>query len=867
MSISSLLNRWKTDATINENITAWQVIPAREPRFVPFPSTLHPALVKMLEKQSIKSLYTHQATTWSLARDGHNCVIVTGTASGKTLAYNLPVIDHLMHNPQARAMYLFPTKALAQDQLENLGNLFASGNEITLNENKSRMDVNKNLFGLKFAVYDGDTPTTARPIIRSNANIIISNPDMLHTGILPHHTIWVNFFKNLKFIVLDEIHVYRGVFGSHIANLMRRLKRITKFYGATVQFIMTSATIGNPLEHAQNLIEEPVFVVDEDGSGRGARHFLIYNPPVVDRRFGLRRSALQESARFGEELINYNLQTIIFSRTRRSVEIILTYLRDKLPQKSSISQSRPKIELANVNEIVRGYRGGYLPGQRREIERTLRQGKVKAVIATNALELGIDIGSIECSIMVGYPGTISSTWQQAGRAGRGEKTSLAVLIATSDPLDQFLAHHPYYFFEKTPENALINPNNLLILLDHLRCTAFELPLCEMDKFGNVSDTELAEFLDLLCISGVLHKSGDKYFWMSEHYPAEKISLRSASPKAVLLQTQQNEHWVTIGKIEAENASWMVHPQAIYLHEAKTFLVEQLDLEQGVANLCQVDVDYFTEPKSEISIQLNTLTAQSMCPGGVKAHGDITVTNQVTGFHQVKWFTHERISFGNLSLPPSTLITTGYWLSLSEQTVSSLRQQGLWTNDPNVYGPQWDSIRSQVRTRDSYRCQLCGAVEQNRSHDVHHITPIRSYISIELANQLSNLITLCSTCHQKVETTVRLRSGLAGLAYTLGHLAPLFLMCDTRDLGIHSDPISPLANGEPSIILYDQVPAGIGFSEHLFELHQEMISQAYDLVLKCECTDGCPSCVGPAGESGIGGKEETLAIVQILLPDK
>ena len=438
MSIPALLSHWRADPGVAENIVEWRTLPARPARLAPFPANLSPALQDSLRKRGIHSLYIHQAAAWEHLQAGRNCVIVTRTASGKTLCYNLPVVDSLLKDPQARALFLFPTKALAQDQLTSVRNLLA--------EPEADGETGTELAP---CVYDGDTPSAVRPGMRSLARLLITNPDMLHTGILPHHTAWASFFQNLQFVVLDEMHIYRGVFGSHIANVIRRLKRIARHYGASPRFILTSATISNPQQLAGWLIEEPVSLVDEDGSALGDKHFLIYNPPIVDRQLGLRRSLIQESVRLAEDLLTYQVQTIIFGRARRTVEIMLAYLREGQGIKGKGIGEPSSLPVPSPIDSIRGYRSGYMPRQRRQIEQGLRQGNVRAVVATNALELGIDIGGMGAALLAGYPGTIAATWQQAGRAGRGEDSSLAVLIATADPLDQFLASHPEYFFGRT----------------------------------------------------------------------------------------------------------------------------------------------------------------------------------------------------------------------------------------------------------------------------------------------------------------------------------------------------------------------------------------------------------------------------------
>jgi DEAD/DEAH box helicase domain-containing protein len=869
LSLQHLLSAWHNDPAITSNIVAWRTFPARPARFVPYPHDLHQALRSALQARGIHALYSHQALAWQHVQAGRPFIVVTSTASGKTLCYNLPVLDRLLRDPHARALYLFPTKALAQDQKGALDQLSADLDAYYDIQAASQRPVT-----LRAATYDGDTPSHERPTIRKVARLIISNPDMLHAGVLPHHTLWAEFFRSLQFVVIDEVHAYRGVFGSHVANLLRRLKRIAQFYGTSPQFILTSATIANPVELAERLIEEPVTLVDEDGAGRGARHFLIYNPPIVNRDLGLRRSALLESVRLAEYHVQHHVQTIVFARTRQSVELILRYLRR---QTSSINPA-PRSNELDATPKIRGYRSGYLPRERRDIEQGLREGSVRAVVATTALELGIDIGGMGAAVLAGYPGTIAGTWQQAGRAGRQtapfpgdkragdvekESASLATLITSASPLDQFLARHPDYFFDRSPERALINPDNLLILLAHLRCAAFELPFRVGESFGRVEGTRVLEFLRFLRESGVLHQSADKFFWMADRYPAEDVSLRSASPEVVVLQAQETGEWTTIGQVDQASAHWMVHPGAVYLHEGHSYLVDDLDLDQHIARLRHVEVDYCTQPHSETTVRLLEKLDEAATYGATKAYGEISITQQVIGFRKIKWFTQEHLGLDEVSLPPTELVTTGYWLALSEASVAHLRAQGLWANDPNDYGPNWAAQRDRARERDSHRCQQCGTPEGARAHHVHHKIPFRAFASYQQANQLSNLVTLCPSCHRRAELAVRMRSGLAGLAFALGHLAPLFLMCDARDVGVHSDPQSPLADGQPVVVVYDQVPAGVGFSERLFELHEELMANALDLVVACECTEGCPSCVGPAGENGQGGKRQTLAILEAL----
>jgi len=911
VSLDSLLTRWKTDAATAPDFAAWRTLPARPPDLVPLPPLPDP-LAAALSRGGIHALYRHQSAAFESARRGENVVLATGTASGKTLAYNLPVLATLLENPSTRALFLFPTKALTQDQLSVISDQLSVIQELMTDH-----------CSLITGIYDGDTPASRRPQIRKTARILLTNPDMLHTGILPHHTNWDEFFRNLKFIVIDELHTYRGVFGSHVANVIRRLKRVAAFHGSHPQFILTSATIGNPKELAENLIEEPVTLIDRDGSSRGERHFLIFNPPIVDESLGLRKSAFDESIRLAGDLLSNNVQGVMFARSRRSVEILLKRLTestqvDRYTGKQVNTQhttyhpvaersgrnTSSQLPITNPQLPIRGYRSGYLPSQRREIERGLRDGSVRLVVATNALELGIDIGGLGAAILVGYAGSISSTWQQAGRAGRGDDPAAAVLVASPNPLDQFLAHHPEYFFGQSPEHALVNPDHLLILLEHLRCALFELPFQDGEGFGKLAPETVREYLDVLVANREAHASAEKVFWMADAYPAANISLRSASPANVVLHTEGDSGPRVIGEVDLASAVWMVHPRAVYLHEGQQYFAQELDLQKNIAALIPVALDYYTEPLRETTIQVLSVTDQSSpnipYPPPVVNHqlpvtnyqspltkswGELQVTTQVTGFRKRSWLTGENLGEEPLDLPPSDLQTTGYWLSLSEETITRLRVAGAWSNDPNDYGPDWPKIRDRVRARDGFCCQVCGAPENGRQHDVHHKIPFRNFVrsakssrstplgpdfapqsretlhsAFQQAHRLDNLVTLCPSCHRKAEQNVRMRSGLAGLGYVLSQLAPLFLMCDPGDLGLHVDAAGAVF-GAPSIVLYDQVPAGIGFSQKLFEIHEELLARALELVIECPCEDGCPSCVGPAGENGIGGKEETVEILR------
>ena len=828
MPLTALLNRWKNDPSIGPNIAAWFTVPAREPHWSNFPAELSDDLIKSLESAGIRKLYQHQESCWLNVQRGRNVVLSTGTASGKSLAYQLPVLDEMLKNQASTALFLFPTKALARDQLTFLNNL-----------------AQVNAFP-----YDGDTPKNQRKAIREKANIIISNPDMLHLGILPYHTHWASFFSELKFIVLDEIHTYRGVFGSHVANLLRRLKRITTHYGSNPQYILTSATIGNPLQLGSSLIEDDLVLIEEDTSSRGEKHFLIYNPPIIDPKFGLRASMQRESARLADELIVNGLQTIIFGRSRRSVEFMLTRLKERSSLKAGALQA---------------YRSGYLPEQRRDLEYGLRSGDIRCITATTALELGIDIGGLDASLLAGYPGTIAGTWQQAGRSGRGENPSLSILILSSNPLDQYLSLNPDFLLSSPPESALINPDNLLIVLAHLKCAAYELPFQEGDKYGAFSAGETGEFLSVLEGLMHVHKSGDKYYWMSDEYPAADISLRSTSPNQISLQLiDEYGHSSLLGTIDQESAVWMVHPGAIYLHQGNTYRVETLELENQKAKLLPFEGDYYTEAVKNVEFEMIDLLEEDLIPGANKYIGEIQVTSLVSAYKKINWSRYELLAVESLELPPTVLNSTGFWIAISEKSENILRDSGKWNSSINEYGPDWVNIRKRVLDRDQNTCAICKKSFPISGLHVHHRMPMRSFASLEEANQLTNLISLCPRCHQRAESVVRVKSGLSGLGYLLHNLAPLLLMCDPADLGLHTDYSSPLGSGRPTILLYEQIPAGIGFSQFLYDHITELMNKAYSVLRNCSCENGCPSCVGPGGEQGAGGKTETEAILQALI---
>jgi len=598
---------------------------ARPGEFAEFPETLAPSLRKALVSRGIDRLYTHQAEAFSHAAAGRNTVIVTPTASGKTLCYNLPVLNGLLADPNARAMYLFPTKALAGDQLVEFQKAVdAMGSD------------------LRAFTYDGDTPQDARRAIRERANVVFTNPDMLHSGVLPHHTKWAKAFENLRYVVIDELHYYRGVYGSHLANLLRRLKRVCEFYGSSPQFICCSATIANPKELAEALTGLPFELVERNGAPSGDKYVVFYNPPVVNRALGIRRSYLNETRRMAKELLDRGQQTLVFANSRLATEILLTYLKDDYSG-------------------VRGYRGGYLPKERREIESQLRDGDIRAVVATNALELGIDIGSLDAVVMAGYPGTIASTWQRAGRAGRRQTASLAVLVASSAPLDQYIIEHPEYFFDRPPEHAYINPDNLEILLSHLKCAAFELPIRDGERFGQHNTGDLCRFLSDLKL---LHHSGPPsngaWHWTSDTYPADAVSLRSVSSDNFVVVDVTGDHQV-IAEVSFTAALTTLYEKAIYLHDARQYQVERFDYEGRKAYVRRVDSDYFTDAIDYTQVK-ELEEVESSPAGGVKvAHGDVRLNRQIVGFKKIKFYTMENVGAGNLSMPEQEMHTTAFWL--------------------------------------------------------------------------------------------------------------------------------------------------------------------------------------------------------------
>ncbi len=851
-NLTAALERLRTDPAFAPYIVAWRELPARTARHAPWPAGLDPRLADALAQTGIGQLYTHQAQAIAAALAGHNVVVVTPTASGKTLCYNLPVLHALLNDPAARALYLFPTKALAQDQRHGLERLIAAlGADVTV------------------ATYDGDTPAGARPRLRDTARVLITNPDMLHLGILPHHTRWSRFLRGLRYVVVDEVHAYRGIFGSHVANVLRRLRRVTDFYGANPSFICCSATIANPTEHVERLTGQPAVCVDDDGAPRGLRHVALYNPPMVDQRLGIRRNLTVEARRIARALAGCDVQTVVFCRSRLAVEVLVRLLRRDLP-------------------AVRGYRAGYLPAERRAIEAALRDGTARAVVATTALELGVDIGSLGAAVLAGYPGTIAATWQQAGRAGRGTDPALVVLIAGPGPLDQYLAAHPDILFGRSPEAALVDPHNLVVLTSHLRCAAFELPFAGGETLGDFALT--GEVLAYLATAGELHRSGDAYHWARDAYPAADVSLRTTTADYFTIVVEDKDQQTIIGQLDRPSAPMLLHPGAIYQHEGIAYRVTDLDWEGGVARVTPAgEGDVYTKASSSSEVRPAGDVVESIVDGGAThAHGPVLVRTWGTSYRVLRLTTNEVLGRGEIDLPDVELMTTAYWLTLTPETVQALGDAGVWLGEPvRDYGPDWPQQKERARRRDGFRCRHCGLPERpDRRHDVHHVRPFRAFGYVpgenenyRAANRLENLVTLCPSCHRRAEMGVAERSALAGLSTLLANLAPLYLMCSRSDLGVSAEPgggsILPSPGGGsihrlaglrlPTIFIYDQAPGGVGYSAALFDRRQELLAAARDLVASCPCARGCPACVGPVLDEDIHDvKTDTRRLIHAIL---
>ena len=789
MSIDEIVQSWKRSRNISPCITDLRVFEKKEGQYRPFPDFLHPLLREALEREGIQSLYSHQVEAIEAIQNGRDVVVVTPTASGKTLCYNLPVLNFKLSTPSSKAFYFFPTKALSQDQMVELQSLIR------------RLEKPITTY-----TYDGDTPQDARQAIRAKGDVVITNPDMLHTGILPHHTKWVSFFGNLRFVVIDELHTYRGVFGSHMTNVLRRLNRICHFYGSKPQFICCSATIANPKELAEKLLGREVALVDQSGAPSSEKIFIFYNPPVVNKELGIRRSHIHAARQLVTPFIEQGIQTILFATSRLYVEVLTKYLKDRFEKR-----------LEDKGKI-RGYRGGYLPEVRREIEKGLREKEVTAVVSTNALELGIDIGDLDVCMIAGYPGTIASTYQQAGRAGRRSEKSLVVLVARSQPLDQFIIENPDYFFGRSPEHGLINPDNLLILLSHIECAAFELPFRDGERFGR---EDLGEMLRYLEEKGMLHHKGEDWYWTQDAYPAEKVSLRSASEDNFLVvdmtkrrvgETRLREE--VIAEVDFTGAHTTLYEGAVYLCESEIYAVEKLDYPNRRAYVKKTEGDYYTDAIDYTDVSVLEEFESRPEEAVVSEHGEVKVATRIVGYKKIKFYTLENLGYGKIELPDLQFHTTSYWITFKRGLVERLPFNRLEVID-GVLG---------------------------------------------LGYALHSIAALHLMCDPR------------DLNRCVGDRAAKWFLRLSRDSkGIYSSYDSPeeiseekMGLFEPTLFLYDNYPGGMGFSPQLFDDTRVLLEKTQGLISRCECRYGCPSCVGPIKEVGEKSKEVALALLREIL---
>ncbi|MFW5826717.1 MAG: DEAD/DEAH box helicase [Alkalispirochaeta sp.] len=630
--VRELIDELRGDRAFLENVRHWQTIPATEGTYADIPAAVDPRIVSALSRRGIDRLYQHQSEAIGHAFHGKNVVVVTPTASGKTLSYNLPVLDAILKDPDTRALYLFPTKALSQDQQAELNMTMEDG-------------------GLEISVmtFDGDTPPAVRGAARTRGQIIISNPDMLHAGILPNHTKWVQFFQNLRYVVIDEVHTYRGVFGSQVCNVIRRLKRVAEFYGSHPQFILCSATIGNPKELAEAMVEAPVELVDRSGAPTGEKHIILYNPPLVDRVQGIRQGIVHASRALALRFLRRGVKTIIFARSRQRTELIAGYIRKSLEN----------VFTQNERIRVEAYRGGYLPSERRSIERGLREGSIHGVVSTTALELGIDIGGLDAAVLGGFPGTVAGSLQQAGRAGRRRTVSLAVLVANSSPLDQFVVDHPEYFLDRNPESAYINPDNPFVLFDQLKCAVFELPMTTDERFS----PEAADMLMVLEENGVIRRSGDAYHWADQSYPAEGVSLRSATTDNVVIVDRTDGADVVIGEMDRPSAKELLFDNAIYIHRGEQFVVTNLDIDNRRCYVERTDVNYFTDALVKLDVKVLTEDESIPVHGTALVLGDVLVRSLVAKFKKIRFQSHENVGYGEIDLPEEQMHTRSVMIVL------------------------------------------------------------------------------------------------------------------------------------------------------------------------------------------------------------
>ena len=769
-----------------DRITGSFTIPGREGAFAPIPDDVPAPLRAALQARGIDRLYAHQAQAWTAAQQGEHVVIATPTASGKSLCYTLPVVSAAMQG-HAKALYLFPTKALAQDQVAELLELNKAGD-----------------LGVKAFTFDGDTPGDARQAIRLHGDIVVSNPDMLHQGILPHHTKWAQFFENLRYVVIDEIHTYRGVFGSHVANVLRRLKRICAFYGVQPQFILCSATIGNPHRHAEALIEDEVHAIVESGAPSGPKHVLLWNPPVVNPDLGLRASARSQSNRIARIAIKSGLKTLVFAQTRLMVEVLTKYLKD-------IFDADPRKPAR-----IRAYRGGYLPTERREVERQMRAGDVDGIVSTSALELGVDIGALDVVVLNGYPGSVAATWQRFGRAGRRQQPALGVLVASSQPLDQYVVRHPDFFADASPEHARIAPDQPLILFDHIRCAAFELPFLAGERFGPV-DPEV--YLEALAETEVVHREGERWEWIADSYPANSVSLRAVADGNFVVVDRSDGKQQIIAEVDYSAAALTLYEGAIHMVQSVPYQVEQLDWDGRKAYVTRTFVDYYTDSIDYTKLKILDRFDGCLAGAGDCHHGEVHVLRRVAGYKKIRYYTHENIGYGPVTLPDQELHTTAAWWQLPQATL--LRE----------FADRQDALDG-----------FLGA-----AYALHIVATVAVMAD---ARDLQKAVgngdgAWFATTDESGRGQLRGAEGEAGI-----ELQQSFV---------------------PTVYLYDNFPGGVGLSEPLWQRQHELVQRAAELVDRCDCKAGCPACVGPVlavQEDGEGTTPKSLAlqVLELFLAD-
>jgi DEAD/DEAH box helicase domain-containing protein len=756
--IERVLATWAGSA-VGRQLVCHRVMEASEAQERGFPGWVDGRLVAALGQRGIRRLYEHQARCAEVTRAGRDVVVATPTASGKTLCYNLPVFQALLADPRARALYLFPTKALARDQVQQARALAgALGGEIGV------------------AVYDGDTPPDRRRAARRRARVLATNPEMLHTGILPHHPAWAELLAGLRYVVIDELHTYRGVFGSHLAHVLGRLQRLAAFHGARPLFIATSATIANPEELATALVGRPVTAVRQSGAPRGERHFLIYNPPLVDPAIGLREGVLKAAARLTRDLVQARVGTLVFCRTRLAVEVLVRQLRDTLAPLREPDDPEPGAR-------VRGYRGGYLPLRRREVERALRKGQTDVVVATSALELGIDIGSLDAVVLAGWPGSRAAAWQRAGRAGRRRGPSLTVLVTSSAPVDQFVAGEPEFFFGQAPEHARINAHNPSILVPHLKCAASELPFAPGEAYRDLPGEDTADVLGCLADASLLHRNAaGGYHYVGEAFPAAEVSLRGPLDENFLVLRQPGGD--VLAEVDYEDVPLVLHENAIYQLEGRQYEVLRLDHEARKAHVVEAPVDYFTDAMTQTRVRVLEVAELD----GPAAHGEVYVVQRVVGFKKIKLHTRENVGYGDVQLPPRERHTTALWLTV-----------------PPAEVPRLGHAAAEV-----------AAAALGMAHALHSVAAL---ILMSDASDLGRAVGDA-------------RSGWFAVAGPGGR-------------GPYTTPDDGQAPTAPVIYLFDRYPGGTGLAERLFDERAELIGRTRRAVAGCDCHRGCPACVGPA----------------------